>query len=76
MRHLFYELVTLITNAITGLDNEHLTLWNYGAWIKTSQTVTIVLNVWCALVTLLVVSTIVEMIVKTFNKHKSQKTEL
>lgn len=76
MRHLFYELVTLITNTITGLDNEHLNLWNCGTWIKTSQTVTIVLNIWCALAAIVVMSTIAEIIVKVYNKHKSQKIEL
>lgn len=76
MRHLFYELVTLITNTITGLGNEHLNLWNYGTWVKTSKTVSIILGVWCALAAMLIVSTIVEMIIKIYKNDKSQKIEL
>ena len=39
MRTLFYDLVTSITNWITGLDNEHLTIFNVGTWINMSEKV-------------------------------------
>lgn len=70
MRHLFYELVTWITNTITGLDNHHLRLSTIGTWIKTSNEVAMWLNIVCLLVIMLVAASIISAITNTYQKRK------
>lgn len=70
MRHYFYELVTWITNMITGLDNNNLRLDTVGTWIKTSNEVTIWLNILCLLVTTLLISIVIDAGIGMYEKHK------
>lgn len=70
MRRLFYELVTWITNMITGLDNDHLRLSTNRTWIKASNEVAMWLNIVCLLVIILVVSLIISAITNMYQKRK------
>lgn len=70
MRHLFYELVTWITNMVTGLDNEHLTLGTVVTWIETSNVVTVLVNICCLLAIIAVVAEIIVIGMNMYDKHK------
>lgn len=70
MRHLFYELVTWITNMVTGLDNEHLQLGTVGTWIETSNVVTVLVNICCLLAIIAVVAEIIVIGMNMYDKHK------
>lgn len=72
MRTLFYTIVTMITEMITGLEHDNLRLWNVGTYINKSQDVTVILNVLCLIVTISVVWGIIDMVCYIINKRKQK----
>lgn len=76
MRTLFYTMVTMITEMITGLEHNNLKLWNVGTYINTSQNVIVVLNILCLIVTIGVVLGIIDMIVCYIMDKREQKLNI
>ena len=70
MRKLFYDIVTMITEYLTGLDHTNLKLWNLGTYLKVSNEVTWHLNIMIALVIILIVVNITDVIIKIRNKKE------
>lgn len=76
MRTLFYTMVTMITEMITGLEHDNLRLWNVGTYINKSQDVTVMLNVLCLIVTLSVILGIIYMVCCYIINKREQKLNI
>lgn len=70
MRKLFYDIVTMITEYLTGLDHTNLKLWNLGTYLRVSNEVTWYLNIMIALVIVLIVVNITDVIIKIRSNKK------
>lgn len=68
MRELFYYIVTMISEAITGLDHSNLKLWNFMTYIEVSDNVSIWLNAMIALFIAFIVLAIMGLIFYTKNR--------
>lgn len=75
MRKLFYDIVTMITEYLTGLDHTNLKLWNLGTYLKVSDEVTWYLRILIAVVVVLVVVNIIDVIIKIIDKKHFSKGE-
>jgi len=73
MKHLFYELVRLITNLLTGIDNRHCTFGDLRIWNETSKMVSNVLNVCGILMAVVAIIMVVTICVKIYHNHSYSK---
>lgn len=80
MRQLFYAMVEMITEKITGIENGAMTLWELPTYLEVSREVIMVSNVVCALmipVIIVGVVTLFEFFHKLIEKFgQSKKQEL
>ena len=76
MRTLFYTMVTMITELITGLEHDNLRLWNVGTYINTSHNVIVILNISCLIVTLSVILGIIYMVCCYIINKREQKLNI
>ena len=70
MRHLFYELVEMITEMITGIDSSAMSLWELPTYINTSQDVITWCNATIVLAIFLVVALGCIGVSELYNKHQ------
>lgn len=73
MKHLFYELVRLITNLLTGIDNRHCTFGDLLTWNETSKMVSNVLNVCGILMAVVAIITVVRICVRIHHNYSYSK---
>lgn len=73
MKHLFYELVRLITNLLTGIDNRHCTFGDLMTWNETSKMISNVLSVCCILMAVVAIVMVVTTCTRIYHNHSYSK---
>ena len=72
MRNLFYNMVEMITETITGIDNDAMSLWELTTYLRVIKDVTTWLNVVIAMV---IVACIIGVVLVQYNySDKDVKT--